>query len=197
MTKRRILILFLFAGLILASVIGVSVYQTHLGASQEEIRAVLTEFIDRVRSGDMNGARDLLTEETRSLLRDPGTSLGRAVYRNLSLQSVENIMEEGGSLYTADVILSAPDTLKIMASAGILFGERTVENGPAEDADRLMEEIYDEILARDDLPMLDHFCVIRLELRNGKVLIRADEALQQALEGDSLSSSDLLRKMVD
>ena len=197
MTKRRILFFFLMSGLILAAVIGVSVYQSHIGPSEEEVTAVLTTFIDRIRIGDMNGARNMLTEETRSLLRDSGTSLGRSVYRNLSLKSADNVMEEDKDVFRVEVILNAPDTLKIMAAAGIMFGERIVENGPEEDADGLMEAIYDEILSRNDLPMMDHFCAVRLELRDGRLQIRADEALQQALEGDSLSNSELLMKMGD
>ena len=195
MTKQRMLLLFAAAGLILAAVIGIAVYQSHLSPSEEEITAVLTEFIGQLASGDMKRARDMLTEETRPLLRDPGTVLGKTVYRNLSLKSVDNIGEEGDDVFTADMILTAPDTLKIMATAGVLFAERTEETVPAEGADRLMEAIYTEILSRKDLPMLDQFCTVRLELRNGRLLINADEALQRALEGDSLSNSDLLQKI--
>lgn len=194
MTKKHLMITFLAAGLILALVTGVYVYQTHRAPSREEIETLLQEFTERIASGDLSGARELLTEESRSLLRDPGTALGETIYCELRLKSVENILTEGSGIYTADVILTTPDTLKIMTRAGILFGERVTEEGPAEDPDRLMSEIYDEILSRDDLPMLDHFCVVRLMVRNGKPLIHADETLRRVLEGESEEIGSALNK---
>lgn len=195
MTKKHLMITFLAAGLILALVIGVYMYQTHRAPSGEEIVTLLTEFTERIASGDTEGARELMTEESRGLLRDPGTALGETIYRELSLISVDNILTEGGSSYTADVILRTPDTLKIMTKAGILFAERVTEEGPAEDPDGLMAEVYDEILSREDLPMIDHFCVVRLEIQNGKLRISSDDTLRRAIEGDSEAVSGTLDKL--
>ena len=183
MTKTRLLILFAAAGLILASIVGAYVYQTWREPSQSEIVGLITDFVGKIASGDLPGARALLTDDSASLLRDPGTTLGRTVYAGLSLKSVDHVYTEGRGFYAADVILTAPDAAKITAKAGILFGERITEEGPAEDPDALIEEIYDEILNREDLPMLDQFCVIRLEVHGAKLLIRADEQLQKAVEG--------------
>ena len=183
MSKERLLALFVFAGLILGLVAGIYFYRSNRGPSREETAAFLAEYIGKIAEGDLSGARDMMTDDTRFLLRDPGTVLGETMYRMLSLRSTENILPEGDGIYTADVVLNGPDRLKITAKAGILFGERAAEEGPAEDADRRMAEIYEEILAREDLPMLDSFCLVRLEFQNGKLLIRGDEALQQALEG--------------
>ena len=183
--------MFAAAGLIFALIAGVYVYQTFREPSQNEISEFLAEFTEKVASGDLAAARKMMTEDTRSLLRDPGTALGMTVYRNLSLKSVDHVFTEGTGLYAADTVLTAPDTMKIMTKAGILFGERITEEGPADDPDQMIAAIYDEILAREDLPMMDQFCVIRLELQNGKLLIRADEQLQQALEGGILPDTDL------
>ncbi len=185
MTKTRLLILFAAAGLIFASIAGVYVYQSFRDASQDEITGLISVFFGKIASGDLPGARQLLTDDTASLLRDPGTVLGKTVYDNLSLKSVDHVYSEGRGLYAADTVLTVPDVLKITTKAGILFGERVTEEGPAEDPDALIAEIYDEILTRDDLPMMEQFCVIRLEMDNGKLLIRADEQLQHALEGGS------------
>ena len=185
MTKTRLLILFAIAGLIFASIAGVYVYQTFRDASQDEITGLISDFFEKIASGDFSGARQLMTDDTASLLRDPGTVLGKTVYANLSLKSVDHVYSEGKGSYAADTVLTVPDVLKITTKAGILFGERITEEGPAEDPDAVIAEIYDEILTRDDLPMMDQFCVIRLEMNNGKLLIRADEQLQHALEGGS------------
>ena len=195
MTGKHLLITFLAAGLILALIAGVYVYQMNLAPSRDTIEALLTSFTERLASGDVSGARELLTEESRGLIRDPGTALGKTIYRELSLKSVENIMTEGSGMYTADVILTAPDTLKIMTKAGILFAERITEEGPAEDPDQLLASIYEEILAREDLPMADRFCVVRLVNRNGRLLIHADETLSRAIEGDSGAIGSALEKL--
>ncbi len=191
MTKSRLLFMFAAAGLIFALIVGVYVYQTYREPTQNEITAFLTEFTEKIASGDLPAARKMMTEDTRSLLRDPGTALGVSVYRNLSLKSVDHVFTEGEGIYAVDAVMTAPDTMKIMAKAGILFGERITEEGPADDPDQMIASIYDEILSREDLPMMDQFCVVRLEIQNGKLMIRADEQLQQALEGGILPDTDL------
>ena len=194
MSKRRLLLLFILAGAILGLVFGVRFYQSGLGPSDGEVRDLLADYTAKIAAGDLAGARELMTAETRPLLRDPGTPLGEAVYRNLSLVSVDRVYAESGNGTAADVTLRTADTLKIMAKAGILFGERIAEEGPAEDADRLLNEIYTEILSRDDLPLLDCFCVVRFEKRDGHVLIAGDEALRRAVEGGSEQSLSVLEQ---
>ncbi len=195
MTKKHLMFTFLAAGLILALVTGVYVYQMHLAPSRDEVTALLGTFTERIAAGDVSGARELLTEESRGLVRDPATALGKTIYRELRLRSVENILTEGSGAFTADVILTTPDTLTIMARAGILFAERVTEEGPAEDPDHLLASIYDEILTREDLPMTDRFCVVRLVNRNGKLLISADETFVRALEGDSGEIGKAMEKL--
>ena len=55
MTKKHLMVTFLAAGLILALVTGVYVYQTHRAPSGEEITALLTEFTGRIAAGDTAG----------------------------------------------------------------------------------------------------------------------------------------------
>ena len=192
MAKNRIMIIFIAAGLVLAVVLGAYFYRSNLGPSQSEIVTLLNNFMEKIAAGDLDGARKLMTEETREMLREPGTILGETVYRELKLKSIESVYNEGSGGYAADVILSVPDTLKIMSTAGILFGEKVAEVGPADDADQMMTEIYSEILSRDDIPMIDNFCVIRMEMRNGQLLILGDKGLQKALEGGITENSNLL-----
>lgn len=192
MAKNRIMIIFIAAGLVLAVVLGAYFYRSNLGPSQSEIVSLLNNFMEKIAAGDLDGARKLMTEETRGMLRQPGTILGETVYRELKLKSIESIYKEGSGGYAADVILTVPDTLKIMSTAGILFGEKVAEVGPADDADQMMTEIYSEILSRDDIPMIDNFCVIRMEMRNGELLILGDKGLQKALEGGITENSNLL-----
>ena len=192
MAKNRTMILFIAAGLVLAVVLGAYFYRSNLGPSQSEIVSLLNNFMEKIAAGDLDGARKLMTEETRGTLRQPGTILGETVYRELKLKSIESVYNEGSGGYAADVILSVPDTLKIMSTAGILFGEKVAEVGPADDADQMMTEIYTEILSRDDIPMIDNFCVIRMEMRNGQLLILGDKGLQKALEGGITENSNLL-----
>ena len=192
MAKNRIMIIFIAAGLVLAVVLGAYFYRSNLGPSQSEIVSLLNNFMEKIAAGDLDGARKLMTEETREMLREPGTILGETVYRELKLKSIESVYNEGSGGYAADVILSVPDTLKIMSTAGILFGEKVAEVGPADDADQMMTEIYSEILSRDDIPMIDNFCVIRMEMRNGELLILGDKGLQKALEGGITENSNLL-----
>ena len=192
MAKNRIMIIFIAAGLVLAVVLGAYFYRSNLGPSQSEIVSLLNNFMEKIAAGDLDGARKLMTEETRGTLRQPGTILGETVYRELKLKSIESVYNEGSGGYAADVILSVPDTLKIMSTAVILFGEKVAEVGPADDADQMMTEIYSEILSRDDIPMIDNFCVIRMEMRNGQLLILGDKGLQKALEGGITENSNLL-----
>ena len=192
MAKNHMLIIFIAAGLVLAVVLGAYFYRSNLGTSQGEFVSLLNEFVEKIAAGDFDGARELMTEETRGMLREPGTVLGETVYHKLKLKSIDSIYNEGNGGYAADVILTVPDTLKIMTKAGILFGERAAESGPVEDPDHAMAEIYEEILSRDDIPMIDNFCVIRMEMRGGQLLVLCDAALQKALEGGVSESSNIL-----
>ncbi len=185
MTKRNLLFLFVCAGLIFALIAGVYVYRLNRPPGPEEAQELLRTFIGRIAGGDLAGARELMTPETAQLLRDPGTALGRTVYRNLTLVSAENILPSGENGLSADVVLSAPDTLAIMAKAGQLFAEQVTENGPAEDPDAAVAEIYDELLARDDLPLLPQFLIVRMVRNGGSLRIVGDAALQSAVEGGS------------
>ena len=72
-----------------------------------------------------------------------------------------------------------------MAKAGQLFAEQVTENGPAEDPDAAVAEIYDELLARDDLPLLPQFLIVRMVRNGGSLRIVGDAALQSAVEGGS------------
>ena len=184
MTQKRILFFFILAGLILAAVLGFYFYHANLGPGRDEVNVLLTNFTENIAAGKLNNARNLMTEETRAFLRDPGTSLGEAVYKNLRLKSVENIYSEGNSIYTADVILSTLDTLKILAKAGLMFEEQDAKEETAEEEDLAIADIYNEILSRDDLPVIDNFCVIRMEMKNGQLFIIGDTALQNILEGN-------------
>lgn len=197
MSRGRLLLLFLAAGLILAVVLGVYFYRSNLSPNQDDVTALLQKYTESISSGEYESARQMMTEETRSMLRDPGTILGETVYRNLKLKSVDRVYREETGGYAADVILTAPDTLKIMTKAGILFGEKVAAEGPADDPDQMLADIYAEILARDDIPMLDNFLIIRLENQNGKLLIHGDQTLQQALEGNIGENSGLLEAIAD
>ena len=184
MSKTRMLILFAAAGVILALVLGVYFYRSNLGPTRGEVTALLEDFFGKIAANDLPGARALMTNETRSLLREPGTMLGQTVYQQLKLKSVDDVFADGG-LYVADVTLTGLDTLKVTTKAGMLFAEQVTESGPVDDPDQAMAEIYEEILTRDDLPLVDNFCMIRMEMRNGKLLILADTTLQQTIEGIS------------
>ena len=86
MAKNRIMILFIAAGLVLAVVLGAYFYRSNLGPSQSEIVSLLNNFMEKIAAGDLDGARKLMTEETRGTLRQPGTILGETVYRELGRQ---------------------------------------------------------------------------------------------------------------
>ena len=195
MTHKRILFIFLLAGLILAAILGFYFYRSNLGPTGEAVENLLQEFTGAIASGDLPKARSLMTAESAAYLRDPGTLLGEKVYESLKLKTVENIYALGNNLYTADVTLTTLDTLKVMAKAGQLFGEQVAENGPTDDADQTMADIYTQILSREDLPLIDTFCVVRLEMRNGQLYIIGDTALQRVLEGDPETYSEMLEKM--
>lgn len=196
MTKTRLMIFFIIAGLLLALVLGIYFYRANLGPTQAEVVRLMQSFTEKIAAGKLDEARTLMTEETRALLRDPGTAMGKTIYRGLKLVSVENIYRERGNAYTADIILRSPDSLKIMLKAGELMTERSKGEETEGNADQALAEIYAEILSRDDLPEIDRFCVIRLEMRNGQLLIAADAALQQALEGSSGESLDVINSLI-
>ena len=195
MTHKRILFFFILAGLILAAVLGSYFYHSNLGPTHEVMEDLLREFTEAIADGDLQKARSLMTPETAVCLRDPGTLLGEKVYRSLKLKAVENIYTQDKNVYTADVTLTALDTLKVMAKAGQLFGEQIAENGPTEDPDQAMADIYTQILSREDLPVIDTFCVVRLEMRSGNLYIIGDAALQRVLEGDPETYSEMLERM--
>ena len=151
MSKNRMLILFAAAGVILALVLGVYFYRSNLGPTRGEVTtALLEDFFGKIAANDLPGARALMTNETRSLLREPGTMLGQTVYQQLKLKSVDDVFADGG-LYVADVTLTGLDTLKVTTKAGMLFAEQVTESGPVDDPDQAMAEIYEEILGRQFL----------------------------------------------
>ena len=185
MSKRNMMLLFLCAGLILALIMGVYVYQMNRPPDLQDAADLLQTYVGRIVNHDLRGARDLMTPETAGLLRDPGTALGMAVYKNLSLASVEHALPAEGRNLTVDVVLNTLDTFAIMTKAGQLFAEQVTENGPAEDPDAAIAEIYDEILMRDDLPMIPAFLIVHLTYDDGSLRIVGDTTLQNALEGNS------------
>ena len=195
MTHKRILFFFILAGLILAAVLESYFYRSNLGPTHEAMEDLLREFTEAIADGDLQKARSLMTPETAAYLRDPGTLLGKKVYQSLKLKTIENIYTQGKNVYTADVTLTALDTLKVMAKAGQLFGEQIAKNGPTDDPDEAMADTYTQILSREDLPVIDTFCVIRLEMRNGNLYIIGDTALQRVLEGDPETYSEMLERM--
>ena len=197
MNKNRLLFFFITAGLLLALVLGIYFYQANLGPTQAEVVSLLQSFTDKINAGKMDEARSLMTEDTRSLLRDPGTVMGETIYRKLRLKSLENIYTEGGNSYTADVVFRVPDSLKIMLKAGELMEQRTAGEESEEDAAQMLAEIYTEILSREDLPEIDRFCVIRLKMQNRQLLIDGDEYLQQALEGGSAESLGIIDTLMN
>lgn len=197
MTHKRILFFFILAGLILAAILGFYFYRSNLAPSREAVESLLQEFIETIAAGDLSKARNLMTEESAVLLRGPGTLLGEKTYQSLRLKKIENIYTQGNNSYTADITLTTLDTLKVMVKAGQLFGEQIAENGPADDPDQAMADIYSEILSRDDLPLIDNFCIIQMEMRNGKLLIKGDTALQQALEGNPEDIGNIFKKMIE
>lgn len=197
MTHKRILFFFILAGLILAAILGFYFYRSNLAPSREAVESLLQEFIETVAAGDLSKARNLMTEESAVLLRGPGTLLGEKTYQSLRLKKIENIYTQGNNSYTADITLTTLDTLKVMVKAGQLFGEQIAENGPADDPDQAMADIYSDILSRDDLPLIDNFCIIQIEMRNGKLLIKGDTALQQALEGNPEDTGNIFKKMIE
>ena len=184
MTKKGLLLLFFTAGMILAVIFGVYFYQANRPHSAAEVTALLQDFLGKINRGDLNGARKLMTPETASLLRDPGTELGKVIYRNLALTAVDNVTQSDENIISADVILSVPDTLTITAKAGLMFAEQVTESGPADDPDAAMAAIYEDLLSRENLPVTETFCIVRMTDTGGKLLIMGDRALQQALEGN-------------
>ena len=184
MSRNRILILFTAAGLILAAVIGVFVYQTFRAPSEAEIRAVISDFIADITAGDLESARELMTMDTRSMLYDPITLLGETIYRNLKLKTIDEIRRIDEKTYTADVILNAPDSLTITSKALEILFSRFDGPSSISETDRKLAGIYEELLSREDLPMMDYYCVFTLKVENGKLLIRADNNLVNTLEGN-------------
>lgn len=197
MNKNRLLFFFITAGLLLALILGIYFYRANLGPTQAEAVSLLQSFTEKINSGKLEEARSLMTEDTRPLLREPGTAMGKTLYQKLRLKSVENICTEGGNTYTADVVFRAPDSLKIILKAGELMEQRTAGAKTEEDADQVLAEIYTEILSRDDLPEIDRFCLIRLKMQNGQLLIDGDESLQQALEGGSAESLGIIDTLMN
>ncbi|MBR6090675.1 MAG: hypothetical protein IKP86_12130 [Anaerolineaceae bacterium] len=183
MSKKQILFLFAAAGALHAVVIGIAVYRNSLAPSQEEVTRLLRDYCEKIASGDLSGARELMTPETREFLRDPGTRLGETIYAKFSLKNAENINAESEKIYTADAVFSTLDTLKVNAKALLLFEEKMTDDLPPEEQDRILAEIYDEILSRDDLPLIDSFCIVRLEKQDGRLLIRGDDSFRNVLEG--------------
>ncbi|MBQ6341645.1 MAG: hypothetical protein IJI41_00840 [Anaerolineaceae bacterium] len=192
MSNKRILLLFGAAGLMLAVILGVYFYRINLDPARSEFVALLQNFVGKINSGDLSSARSMMTEETRSMLREPGTVLGETVYQKLKLKSVESIYSEGSGAYSANVLLTVPDTLKIITKAGMIFDEKSSKTESSADPERIITDIYEEILSRDDIPMIDNFCVIRFELRNGELLIIGDKPFLKALEGNIEENTNIL-----
>jgi len=189
MTKKHILIIFLTAGLVLGLAAGIFFYRSAKVPSADEAAALLQTFVEQIAAGNLKTARGLMTEETASMLRDPGTALGEAVYHSLMLKTVDNVRYGADQSLNLEVILTTLDTLKISGKADLLFDERSADS--AVDPDELIADIYDEILSRDDLPLIDSFCIIRMSYAGGTLRIVGDESLQQCLENTVSASTQI------
>ena len=181
--ERRILLIFLCAGLLLGTIAAVFVYKRVKAPDADEVMALMQRFTGYLNAGNIQSAAELLTPDTRGLLKSPANALGAAVYSGLLVKAVDHVYNEEGSKYSADVTFTAPDTFRIMAKAAQIAAERETDE---------LDPIYEEILARDDLPQIDSFCVVRLERVGGTLLIAADETFINTLEGNPAASGAAL-----
>ena len=181
--ERRILLGFLIAGLILGTIAAVIVHNAVKAPDADEVMALMQRFTGYLNAGDIQHAAELLTPSTRELLKSPANALGEAVYKGLKVKTVDHVYNEEGSTYSADVTFTGPDTFLIMAKAAEIAASRETED---------LDPIYDEILARTDLPEIDSFCVVRMERIGGTLLIAADETLINTLEGNVTASGAAL-----
>ena len=202
MNKKRFLI-FLLAGLVLALILGVLVYWATLenrqGADPER---VFRSFITEINAGNMTAARGMLTKDSRDSLRNPSTALGKAVYHSLKIGSIENIIPVEEKDWMADVTLQTLDTLQVMSKANVDYWEwlsESTEKPNVETQNRKLADIYDQLLARDDLPLYTYFCIVTFQDEDGTLKIQADAKLIQALEGnltDHAEAVDALMQVI-
>lgn len=183
MSGKRILLLFMIAGLILAAVFGIYFYRAYRPADAAEAEELLRTFLTHINRGELPEARDLMTPGTENFLRDPGTALGERIHSSLSLHSFGNFTRGEDQVLTAEITLRMLDTLSITVEAQAAYSARTAENGPADDPDQVMADIYEEILSRDDLPLYDHSLTVSMIRESGTLKIIGDPILQKALEG--------------
>lgn len=188
--------------IVFAIIGGFLLFQNQVPDTENTIRSLITDFFKALSDGNLTQARAFLTESKRSSLLNPYTALSEAVYREFKLLSVGNIFQDANGIWFADVNLSTLDTMQIMVKADTLFNEKLALDPTLDETaqDEALEAIYEELLAREDLPKKDQLLILMLKEENGTLRIDPDETAQAILSGnisDNLSAIKALMQMVE
>lgn len=193
--SKKYLVIFFVIGLAAALIVGLLVYESSLTPSGENAEQLIRDFVSTIAEGDLSKARSFLTTEGQAELRNPTNALSEAAYRELKIVSIDNLTAIGNDGWVADVTLQTIDTLQVMAKANTEFWQKLSENGDTE-ADAMLEEIYETLIARDDIPTISSFCIMTLTQENGELKIVPDEKLINAIEGNIEENADAMDAII-
>ena len=185
LTRDKI-ILILLVLMVFAVAGGLYLGGQHTARPEDAVKEIVTDFFSSLSEGNLARARGFLVKDKRETLKAPYSALSEAVYREFSLISVENVVADGENAWLADVNLRLLDTLPIMTKADFMFFESLAQQPDLDDQaqDALLEKIYEDLLARDDLPFQEKFALVSVCLEDNALRIDPDENFCSVLEGN-------------
>lgn len=197
MNAKR-LIRFIAAGVLLAMLSGISVYL--LNSEEPGFRNCMENFTEALSQGNITSAREWVAASGKEAIRMPQNALSEAVYRDLSLVSFGNVSPSGENQWAADATLRTIDTIPIITKANYLFYERlsTAEQEPTEaEMNAAFDEIFTEILSRDDLPMKETLCIVTFTKENGAIRILPDDEFIKVIQGNVAENVQASKTLLD
>lgn len=161
---------------------------------------VISRFFKNIASQKYDKCIDDLIQSGDVKFKVPTTELGKVVYRNIRIVSVENIQYLSKTECSADVTLQILDTTQIMNRAAVEYLNshriaKTAQPDIVATDDQLMNEIYSGILQDENLPKKEQLCILSLRKTNGKWKIVLNQEFENILEGNVSNISKSINEM--
>lgn len=161
---------------------------------------VISRFFKNIAAQKYDKCIDDLIQSGDVKFKVPTTELGKVVYRNIRIVSVENIQYLSKTECSADVTLQILDTTQIMNRAAVEYLNshriaKTAQPDIVATDDQLMNEIYSGILQDENLPKKEQLCILSLRKTNGKWKIVLNQEFENILEGNVSNISKSINEM--
>lgn len=198
--NKKIILICFCVGLICA------VWAFFIGRSavspKESPEAVIQNFFTAVSKGNLNEARKFLIPGEEKVLRDPVSTLSQSTFANLKVETIGNTVHSGDGTIIVDVTLQRLNTKQIMNKAAFLMiDEMMLQSQTAvpeiSEPDKVMNDIYEEILSQGDLPTESVLCLTTLKEIDHEWKIIPDDLFIRTIEGNLQENINSIRTLFE